>query len=249
MNHRLASRLALGAPLAVAAGGYWATMSPYSQLLGRFPFRADATSGQRTKTVALTFDDGPNEPYTSQIADYLDHRGIKATFFQVGRCVERHPDTSRRLVDAGHVIGNHSYAHRFDRCWNERRILREVQLSQTLFRNNVGIEPGLYRPPWLARTPATFRALEQSRLYPISGTFCHALEPFQPSARGIARRTLAKVRPGSIVIFHDGYDARGADRSSTVEAVKIVVDALREDDYSFSTVDHLLGIPAYTHTS
>lgn len=249
MSNPVAGGLALGAPLALAAAGYWATMSPYSQLCGHFPVRADTSEGRPAKTVALTFDDGPNEPFTTQIAAFLDHRGIKATFFQVGRCVERHPDTSRRLAESGHVIGNHSYAHRFDRCWSEQSVADELRMSQMVFHDVLGLEPALYRPPWLARTPATLRKVRQAGLHPISGEFCHALEPLQPSPRHIARRTLAKVRPGSIVIFHDGYDAQGADRCSTVEAVKIVVETLIGEGFSFSTVDDLLGIPAYAQKS
>jgi peptidoglycan/xylan/chitin deacetylase (PgdA/CDA1 family) len=245
MSHHVVRRLALGAPLALAAAGYWTAMSPYSQVCGAFPFKADIPRGQRVKTVALTFDDGPNEPFTGQIAAFLDDRGIKATFFQVGRCVERHPDTSRRLAASGHVIGNHSYSHRFDRCWSEHTVADELRLSQSVFRGVLGLEPALYRPPWLARTPATLRMFRHSGLHPISGEFCHALEPFQPSSDRIARRALAKIRPGSIIIFHDGYDARGADRSSTVEAVGLVIDTLIRDGFSFSTVNDLLGIPAY----
>ena len=245
MSHHVAARLALGAPVAVAAAGYWATMSPYSQLCGAFPFRSGASEGRPGRTVALTFDDGPHEPFTSQIAAYLDERGIKATFFQVGRCVERHPDTTRRLFASGHVIGNHSYAHQFSRCWSEGTMADELRLSQSVFEDTLGLSPALYRPPWLTRTPATLRMLHRAGLHPISGEFCHALEPLQPSPRRIARRALAKVRPGSIVIFHDGYDARGADRSSTVEAVKVVVDTLLSDGFSFTTVDDLLGLPAY----
>jgi peptidoglycan-N-acetylglucosamine deacetylase len=245
MSLRLAGPLVLGAPFAAAAAGYWAAMSPYSQLLGAFPFRAETSRRPHGKTVALTFDDGPNEPYTSQIAAYLDDRGIKATFFEVGRCVQRHPETTRQLSASGHVIGNHSYAHRFDRCWRGRDIAEEIQRSQDVLGDILGREPALYRPPWLARTPATFRLLHDRGIRPVSGEFCHALEVLQVSSERIARRTLSKVRAGSIVIFHDGYDAQGADRTSTVEAVRIVVDTLVRDGYSFATVDELLGIPAY----
>ncbi|MEA2521804.1 MAG: peptidoglycan-N-acetylglucosamine deacetylase [Actinomycetota bacterium] len=245
MTTRAGSSLTFGAPLAAVATAYWTAMSPYSQLLGAFPFRASTRAGVPAKSVALTFDDGPNEPFTSQIAAYLDHRDIKATFFQVGQCVQRHPEISRGLLASGHVIGNHSYAHRFGRCWTEADIADELRLSQRVFHETIGREPALYRPPWLVRTPATFRVLEEAGLRAVSGEFCHALEPFQPSPKRIARRTLAKVKPGRIVIFHDGYDAKGADRTSTVEAVKIVVDTLIRDGYSFSTVDDLLGIPAY----
>ena len=246
MSHHVAARLALGAPLAVAAAGYWATMSPYSQLCGAFPFRSGISEGRPVRTVALTFDDGPNEPFTSQIATYLDERGIKATFFQVGRCVERHPDTTRRLFASGHVIGNHSYAHQFTRCWSEGALTDELRLSQSVFRNALGLDPRCTDlPGWRAPLPRSGCCAR-----PVSirsrGSSAHALEPLQPSSRRIARRALAKVRPGSIVIFHDGYDARGADRSSTVEAVKVVVDTLLGDGFSFSTIDDLLGIPAYT---
>jgi peptidoglycan-N-acetylglucosamine deacetylase len=245
MTRRDGRRLIVGAPLAAVAAGYWTAMSPYSQLLGTFPYRAGTLSGLPAKTVALTFDDGPNEPFTSQIAAYLDHHDIKATFFQVGRCVQRRPEISRGLLAAGHVIGNHSHTHRFRRCWTEPDIADELRLSQRVFHDAIGREPALYRPPWLVRTPATFRVLEDAGLHAVSGEFCHALEPFQPSPQRIARRALAKVQPGRIVIFHDGYDATGADRTNTVEAVKIVVDSLIGDGYSFSTVDNLLGIPAY----
>lgn len=249
MSKRARRRLAFGAPIAAVACGYWTAMSPYSQLLGTFPFRASTGVGPPGKTVALTFDDGPNEPFTSQIAAYLDHRDIKATFFQVGQCVQRHPETSRRLLGSGHVIGNHSYAHRFGSCWTESDITDEVRLSQRVFHETIGREPALYRPPWLARTPATFRVLEDEGLRAVSGEFCHPLEPFQPSPQRIARRAVAKVRPGGIAIFHDGYDAKGADRTSTVEAVKIVVDTLIRDGYSFSTVADLLRMPAYARES
>jgi peptidoglycan/xylan/chitin deacetylase (PgdA/CDA1 family) len=220
-------------------------MSPYSQLFGAFPHHA-THDGMRAKTVALTFDDGPNEPYTSQIAAYLDERGITGTFFQVGKCVQRHPDSTRSLLAAGHVIGNHSHSHRFSRCWTDRDLSEELDLSQRVFRDTIDREPALYRPPWLARTPATLGVLRRAGLSAVSGEFCHALEPLQPSAERIARRALAKVRPGGIVIFHDGYDAKGAARKNTVAAVKIVVDTLTRQGYSFATVDALLGVPAYS---
>jgi peptidoglycan-N-acetylglucosamine deacetylase len=87
----------------------------------------------------------------------------------------------------------------------------------------LGLRPLLYRPPWLFRIPALRGIARGHRLRVISGEFCHALEAFQPAPERIARRALAKTRPGSILIFHDGFDGRGGDRDSTVEAVKIVV--------------------------
>ncbi|HEV2342582.1 MAG TPA: polysaccharide deacetylase family protein [Actinocrinis sp.] len=232
---------ALGSGVVLGAA-YWRYMSPYSQALGRFPYRADPPA---PKTVALTFDDGPNEPYTSQLAQFLEERAILATFFQVGRCVLRHPGITASLAQAGHVIGNHSYSHQFTRCWTRVALTHEIARAQEVITAECGRVPALYRPPWLARTPETFDLLREQALQPVSGEFCHPLEPAQPSAERIARRALAKVRPGAVIIFHDGYDGRGGPRAHTVEAVKIVVDRLSERGYGFTTVDRLLGLTPY----
>lgn len=243
----MTSRAALGAAAAVttiAAGGYWRHMSPYSQALGAFPYRS-RDNDRPERTVALTFDDGPNEPYTSQVSAILAARNVSATFFQVGRCVERHPDVTRDLASAGHVIGNHSYSHSFGSGWKRPDLTREVDHAQEVFAEHLGHVPALYRPPWLIRTSATFDVLGGHSLRPVSGEFCHALEPLQPSPERIARRALAKARDGGILIFHDGYDDIGGARANTVAAVEIVVDSLTNRGFRFVTVAELLGIPAY----
>ena len=237
---RRAAGLTAGSVAALGAWSYWLCMSPYSQALGPFPYRGAANG----KIVALTFDDGPNEPYTSRIADFLNERGIKATFFQVGRAVDRHPEVTTRLATAGHVIGHHGYTHDFTRYLRPRTLAEDVERGTDAFTRR-GIRPALYRPPWLLRIPALPRILRAHQLQVVSGQFCHVLEVFQPSPSRIARRALAKARPGAILIFHDGFDGHHGYRGSTVEAVKIVVDRLREQGYSFVTIDELLAVPAY----
>ena len=227
--------------VAVLAGGYWVLMSPHSQVLGPVPYRG----APNRRLVALTFDDGPNEPYTSQILDCLDRWQVRATFFQVGRCVQRYPQTTARIAAAGHVVGNHSLTHRFHSYLVPDRIEREVRQTQEILRQRLGRIPALYRSPWLWRHPGLLRMLRSHRLTPVSGDFGHALEVFQPSAARIARRAVAKTRPGSILIFHDGFDARGGDRSQTVAAVDLTIAALLDRGYRFVTVDELLGVPAY----
>jgi peptidoglycan-N-acetylglucosamine deacetylase len=225
---------------AAAAAGYWFCMSPYSQALGAFPYRGAGSD----KVVALTFDDGPNEPYTSQLADFLAQRQVLATFFQVGRAVLRYPEVSMRLLADGHVIGNHSFTHEFTNCLSPRALARELSMSQAAMAT-IGLRPALYRPPWLMRIPALRDVLAEHGLRAVSGEFCHPLEVFQPPAQMIADRVLAKARPGSMIIFHDGYDGHAGNRARTVEAASIVVDRLSRDGYRFITVDELLGLPAY----
>jgi peptidoglycan-N-acetylglucosamine deacetylase len=222
-------------------GGYWLAFSSYSQWAGRFPFHGP--TGERR--IALTFDDGPNEPYTSELADLLEENGIRGTFFQVGVCAERHPETVARLAAAGHVIGNHSWSHRMSWCVGRGRQASETGRTQRLLTELLGRSPALYRPPWLLRTRSLFTVLRSEGLQAVSGEFGHAFEFVQPSARRMARRAIAKAKPGAILIFHDGFDGRGGFRGETVEAVRQVLPVLIDRGYEFVTVDELLGVPAY----
>ena len=169
---------------------------------------------------------------------------MKATFFQVGRAVLRYPEVTRRLVSEGHVVGNHGYTHEFTNYLARRALAADVAAGQEAL-SAVGIRAALYRPPWLLRVPALRQVLRQHGLSAVSGEFCHALEVCQPRPETIARRALAKARPGAVIIFHDGYDGHSGDRANTVAAAKIVVDRLLAEGYGFTTVDILLGLPAY----
>jgi peptidoglycan/xylan/chitin deacetylase (PgdA/CDA1 family) len=240
-RRRLGGRGLVPASIGVAAVSYWTFMSPYSQLLGPFPYRFSTTE----HVVALTFDDGPNEPYTSQIADVLDASGARATFFSVGACVERHPETARRLVSDGHVLGSHGYSHRLDRCVGREVLRDEVRRAEAAFSHHLGLRPVLFRPPWLLRTPGLFGVAREQSLHLVSGEFAHVLEVLQPFPERIARRAVAKARPGSVLIFHDGVEAKGGDRSATVAAVELVVADLSARGYGFTTVDRLLGVDPY----
>lgn len=222
---------------------YWTLSSSYSQLLGHFPYRGQT----HQPTVALTFDDGPNEPYTSRIGDFLASKAIRATFFQVGSCVERYPEVPARLVGQGHVVGNHSFSHQISRCLLPRSQARQTRATQQILTEKLGRAPALYRPPWLFRTHSLFPILRHNGLQPVSGTFVHAFEVIQPAPERIARWALAKARPGAILIFHDGFDGRGGYRGNTARAVEIVVDELFSRGYTFLTVDEMLGIPAYAN--
>jgi peptidoglycan/xylan/chitin deacetylase (PgdA/CDA1 family) len=233
--------LSVAGLLIAGLGAYWLLMSPYSQVFGAYPYRGRTAE----RVVALTFDDGPNEPYTSQILDYLAEQRLRATFFQVGRCVERHPETARRIAAAGHTVGNHSLTHRFGTYLRPRRFEREVAQTQRILHRTIGRTPALARSPWLWRQPGVLRMFRRHGLHAVAGEFCHAGEVFQPSGKRIARRAVAKTRPGTILIFHDGFDGRGGDRSQTVLAVRSTVEALQAEGYRFVTVDELLRLPAY----
>ncbi len=239
LPHRgLAAAAGLGLSVGVT---YWTGFRPRSQVFGDFPYRGPT----QDKVVALTFDDGPNEPYTSRLLDVLAAKQVRATFFQVGRCAERFPSSTRRVVESGHVLGNHSFSHEFTRYLREPHQRAEIERAQDVLSRIAGVVPALYRPPWLCHWPWVMRSVSSHGLQVVSGTFGHPLEIFQPAAARMAAGADRIVEPGSIVIFHDGREARGGPRAQTVAAIGPLIDRLRERGFGFTTVDRLLGVPAY----
>ena len=232
----------VAAAITAAAGlgwGYRRRMSETSQAAGDFPYRGPADH----RVIALTFDDGPNDPYTGALAEVLADRGVRATFFQVGRCVQRHPRRTRELASAGHLIGNHSFRHRLDDYLRPRKFLADVDRTQQIIGDLTGNPPRYFRPPWLYRTPALLAGIAGRGLQVVSGRFCDPLEVLQPGAGRIATQAVRRAEPGGMIIFHDGFDGRGGDRGRTVDAVGLVIDRLRDAGYGFVTVDRLLPVP------
>ena len=201
------------------------------------PWRVNTTK----KIIALTFDDGPNEPFTTQIADIVESHGGKATFFVVGKNCERFPGVVKQMQNRGHQIGAHSYRHAFHRYLVDPLYSDEISQTKRVLTEQ-GVDTDLFRFPWLFRNPWLLQSVQKNGYrMPISGLFSHPFEPFQVNARYIVKRTLKIAKPGSIIIFHDGFNAKAAPRHQTVEAVRQITEALAKDGYSFVTVDELIA--------
>jgi peptidoglycan/xylan/chitin deacetylase (PgdA/CDA1 family) len=142
------------------------------------------------------------------------------------------------------VLGNHSLNHAFTSYLRAPRQHEEVARTQEVLHRISGVVPSLYRPPWLCHWPWVLHTVADAGLQVVSGTFGHPLEVIQPAAARMTAGAFRKTRPGSILIMHDGREARGGDRSQTVASVGPLIDRLRADGYSFATVDQLLGVPA-----
>lgn len=212
----------------------WLLFSPVSS---RMPWRIKTTK----KLVALTFDDGPNQPFTLQIADAIERANGRATFFVVGKNCERFPGTAAELYRRGHQIGLHSYGHKFSSYFTDPTYRQEIARTRQILADE-GISTNLFRFPWLFRTPWLLKSVESLGFRtPISGLFSHPFEPFQVNAKKIINNTLRQIKPGVIIIFHDGYNAQVADRTQTLAAVKEVVRVLKSEGYEFVTVDELLA--------
>ncbi len=200
----------------------------------------------RRRSVALTFDDGPS-PGTLPLLEYLAGEGIRATFFQCGLNILRHREIAERVRDAGHEIGNHTFAHgrippqlsRRPNLRSPREIYRDLERTQAILKSVTGVAPTLFRPPYGLRWFGLGRAQEHLGLQGVLWTVIgHDWE--WPGAR-VARHVLERVRPGGILCLHDGRDIQQEiDMAEMLSAVKMIVPALQRQGYCFETVSELL---------
>lgn len=205
--------------------------------LKRFEFFGEFIRRVNTeeKVVALTFDDGPNPPYTDQILDILDRYQIKATFFVIGRNVEKYPKTARSILSKGHELGNHSYSHTRMIFKLPSFIRSEIEKTDWLL-NKLGVTQDiLFRPPHgrkLLVLPYIIAKMHKKNImWSVDSADYQVLNP-----ETIRNNVLEYVRSGSIILLHDGE----GDRSQTVIATEMLIKDMKEKGYEFRTVSVLI---------
>ena len=197
------------------------------------------------KVVALTFDDGPHEKYTTELLDTLANYDVKATFFLIGKNVEKYPEIVKRIQNEGHEIANHSYDHPILPFQSRRKIRRQIDSTSSLIESAAGVIPKYFRPPMGLFTSSVLNVIEASGHIALIGEV-YPRDPYKPGVDKIVERVLNRTEPGSIIIMHDGGTWGKIDRSQSVKAVPIIIESLREKGYRFLTVSDLIlsGHPA-----
>ncbi len=200
---------------------WYVVAAPGSQVLGRSIVSAPTDSAK----IALTFDDGPGEA-TPAVLDMLKQAEMRATFFLCGQNVERYPDLARRIAEEGHEIGNHTYSHPRLLGRTPGKIAWEIQAAQSIIEHRTGRRPTLFRPPYGLRWVGLFSILKRNGLTSVMWSV-NSLDWKLPEEQ-IAQRVVNGIRPGAIVLFHDGVPPRkSADRKATVEALRRVLHAVQ----------------------
>jgi len=222
---------ALGA--SVAGAVVHGALYPNSPLFGRVIASVSATGNG----LALTFDDGPNPLATPAILDALKERGVKASFFILGRHAERWPAIVRRVAEEGHAIGNHGYYHRKLHLKSPSYVRRDLALGTAAIVDACGVRPKFFRAPHGFRSPwvtTIARSLGQRTVGWTRGVW----DSDRPGVEVIAGRTIRAARPGAILLLHDGdgYD-EGGDRMQTARAVPRIIDAVQRAGFHFVTLD------------
>jgi len=234
--------LAAGAVVALAVGLLWYFLeNPYNQTFGNTVTEVPMSA----KYVALTFDDGPNPPYTDQIVDYLHQQNVPATFFVVGMAVEKYPDSVKREVRYGDAIGNHSWDHSHLVLESRHHIARQIEMTDQAIVSASGEHTRLFRPPFGARDYAVIKVAHDLGYQVIMWSVPLARDWERPAPQVIADRVTRNVTNGSIIVLHDGNKGRGGDREPTVEATKLIVQELRAKGYQFVTVPQLMRLGVY----
>lgn len=192
----------------------------------------------REKRLAITFDDGPHRTHTIELCEMLERKGIRATFFVVGRHVRRFPDVVARLAAEGHEIGNHTDRHLPLSLLPAPMIRRELAVAHELILRAAGRGPEFFRPPmgWFSGT--VLAEVARMGYRPVIGSI-HPHDSRKPGVEEITGHVLSRVEPGAIIILHDGGWSVGVDRSQTVRAVDRLTDDLLEDGYRFETLGEL----------
>jgi peptidoglycan/xylan/chitin deacetylase (PgdA/CDA1 family) len=202
-----------------------------------------SAGSRQSPRVAITFDDGPNAGTTLALRDILDGRGVKGTFFEVGRAVHARTDITASLIADGHLVANHSYTHD-SLHWLDPRYT-ELQETQRTFADRAGVCPAFFRPPHGQHTPAMAFVVHRQSMVMI-GWDVSVGDWATHNPELIARRVLTKVRRGSIIDLHDGLDGRvDADRTVLVTALPLILDGLAAKGLQPVRLDELLGRPGY----
>jgi len=216
------------------------TFTPWSNAFGKTYW----TGATNRRVVALTFDDGPDEPSTSSVLSILHREGVPATFFLVGENVRRYPQIARRIAREGHAIGNHSDSHHFGFALQEpRRQSLDLRRAGNTIHAATGIYPRLFRPPQGIRSPWLMRLLREDSL--VTVTWDDAPGDWnRMTSKQVADRAVARAHPGTIILLHDGlHEAQGRYREATIDALPEIIHRLRAMGYTFVTLPQLLQVP------
>jgi chitin deacetylase len=219
-----------GALLLVVLSSFLITSHSY-QILGPYASRVKTTE----KIVALTFDDGPLGKHEAEVLSTLKQYNAKATFYLIGKQVNKHPEAARKLAQSGNEIGNHGYTHRSLVFIPYKTITREIELTDQAIRTTGYDGPITFRPPYghkyLGLPYYLASHKRESVLWSLNP------DDIFTKAEDMSRYIEDNVRPGDIIILHIMEDHRSEQR----KALKQFLPALEQQGYRFVTVSELLS--------
>jgi|SRR5688572_28261232 len=188
--------------------------------------------------IAITFDDGPHPETTPAILDILKQNKITATFFCIGERAAENPDLIRRIVDEGHILGNHSHSHHvFFNLFSKKNMVRELRACNRTIEKMIGKRMLMFRPPYGVTNPSLAKAVEEVRITPI-GWSLRSMDTVTKDPGKLVQKINSKLGPGDIILMHD-------TKKVTVEALPEIINLVRQKELTVKRIDDLLKIHEY----
>ncbi|MFJ3757386.1 bifunctional polysaccharide deacetylase/glycosyltransferase family 2 protein [Streptomyces sp. NPDC090080] len=190
------------------------------------------------KTIALTFDDGPDPTYTPQVLKILHRYDVPATFFLVGSMVSRYPGTVKTMVDQGNEVGIHTFTHVDLSYQSNARVNREMRQSQLALAGAAGITTTLFRAPYSSETDAiddySWPVYQRLGKEGYTSVFVDTDSDDwkKPGVSKIIDWATPKKGKGASVLFHDA----GGERTQTIEALPRYIEKMKAKGYTFTTI-------------
>ena len=195
----------------------------------KIKYESVSASSAEKKKVAITFDDGPNPDYTPDLLKGLKERGVSATFFLLGKEVEKYPELVEQMHAEGHLLGTHSYEH-VNLCnLTDEKAIEQVDKTNALIEKITGERPQFIRPPYGCwKKNLDYKTSMIEVLWDVD-----PLDWKTGNSDVVVSRVLKNVEEGDIILLHDAS-------ASSVKAALSIIDKLQEDGYLFVTVDEIV---------
>ncbi len=210
-------------------------------LAQKYPDTFYLKGSSNRRRIALTFDDGPDEIYTPQILDILKTHNVKATFFLLGSKVKEQPELVNRIINEGHIIGNHSWTHPDLRKVTSEQLVYEIKQTENAIMDVTGLTTCIMRPPYGAVNENVIEQLQELNYKVINWNIDTVDWRAETTSDDILINTLPNITKDAIVLMHDSP----GDKSATVNSLAELITTLSKNGYTFVTTDEMLEIQAY----
>lgn len=188
--------------------------------------------------ISLTFDDGPHPEFTPKVLELLHQFNAKATFFCIGKQIEKHPEILKEIIANGHTIGNHTHSHSKNfGFYGTEKVVQELKKTNRLVVEKTGLRMNFYRPAFGVTNPSIEKAVKKMKLYSI-GWNVRSLDTTPRTAEMVLKRITSKISKGDIVLLHDTSE-------KTILVLERLLLFLKEKNLQSVTLDQLLQQDAY----